>query len=108
MSSADITIQNITFAESDLTNQNDRHIPHCGDCYWHFKNNEYVIVDGDVENCTNNDDKKRYVVYQRLDDTKCYIRELDEFLSPVDKEKYPSANQYWRFELIKDRRRTVF
>lgn len=104
----DITVQSITFAENNLTSLEDRHIPQCGDCYWHFKNNEYVIVDGNVENCTNNDDKKRYVVYQRLGSKRCYIRELEEFLSPVDKEKYPSIKQHWRFELIKDRKRKVF
>ena len=43
--------------------------------------------------------KGSYVVYKTLYDDKTYIREFNEFMSPVDKEKYPNIKQYWRFEL---------
>ena len=43
--------------------------------------------------------KGSYVVYKTLYGDKTYIREFNEFMSPVDKEKYPNIKQYWRFEL---------
>lgn len=39
------------------------------------------------------------VVYRELSgDRKLWMRDHDEFYSPVDKEKYPQAKQFWRFE----------
>lgn len=40
-----------------------------------------------------------YVVYKALYSNETFIREFNEFMSPVDKEKYPNIKQYWRFEL---------
>lgn len=44
---------------------------------------------------------KTVVLYTALyGDRKTYVRPLDMFLSTVDKDKYPNANQKFRFELI--------
>ena len=40
-----------------------------------------------------------YVIYKALYSNNTFIREFNEFMSPVDKEKYPNIKQYWRFEL---------
>lgn len=42
-----------------------------------------------------------YVLYIPLyenKDAEMFIRDYNEFLSPVDKNKYPNVNQKWRFE----------
>lgn len=43
---------------------------------------------------------ERFVVYESLyGEKKLWIRPLEQFLSPVDKTKYPDAKQHGRFEL---------
>lgn len=69
-----------------------------GQIYRHFKGNEYKVlaIANDSE-----DHLKQFVVYQALYGEKLtWIRELDMFLSPVDKEKYPDVTQNYRFEII--------
>lgn len=78
--------------------------PSVGDVYRHFKGGIYVVV-GYVINATNGADPAPMVLYTSKDkigavQVKFCCRSLDEFLSPVDKEKYPDATQYWRFEKI--------
>lgn len=63
--------------------------------YKHFKGNYYLVEDVAI----NTEDDSLYVVYRALyGDFKLYIRPLDMFLSPVDKQKYPNATQEYRFE----------
>lgn len=61
----------------------------------HFKGKTYQILSlaRDAE------DGRNMVVYQALyGDYTIYVRELTEFMSPVDKAKYPDASQEYRFE----------
>lgn len=81
----------------------ERDKPKCGDVYHHFKGKLYDIIDGEAVNCTNDADyNEKFVVYQSYETKDIYIRKLEEFMSPVDKEKYPDAKQYWRFEKVGD------
>lgn len=66
----------------------------------HFKGSLYVIV-GIAKEATNSDELRDKVVYRRLDGTgELWVRDLDEFNSEVDHEKYPDATQKFRFELV--------
>lgn len=65
--------------------------------YRHFKGGVYQIIAlaKDV------DTLEIQVVYQALyGNFGFWTRSLSEFMSPVDKEKYPQAGQIWRFEKI--------
>ena len=64
----------------------------------HFKNNQYLVLgvaqDASLE--TN-----EFVVYRSLyEDRKLFVRPVAEFLSDVDKEKYPDVQQKERFEYV--------
>lgn len=66
----------------------------------HFKGNLYVIV-GVAKEATNSDELCDKVVYKRLDGTgNLWVRDLEEFNSEVDREKYPDVTQKYRFELV--------
>ena len=67
--------------------------------YKHFKGNYYLVEDIAI----GSEDDKQYVVYRALyGDNKLYIRELEMFLSSVDKNKYPNVKQEYRFELVEN------
>lgn len=75
----------------------DRAQPRTGEIWRHFKGGKYEIVCTAV-NATNGDCGK-CVVYKSVEaPDKRYIRELGEFMSAVDRKKYPDATQKWRFE----------
>ena len=65
--------------------------------YRHFKGGLYR-VEGVAKH---SETLEEYVVYRKLsDDGSLWIRPKDMFLEPVDRSKYPDADQEYRFELL--------
>ena len=68
--------------------------------YRHFKGNFYIVEDIGYDSET----EKKLVIYRALyGDHKLWCRPYDMFISEVDHQKYPDADQKHRFELIEDR-----
>lgn len=67
-----------------------------GSLYRHFKGtlHEVICIARDSETL----DEK--VVYNHMDTGEIWVRDKKEFLSLVDKYKYPNVNQRYRFELV--------
>lgn len=66
-----------------------------GDIVRHFKGNRYEILYFAKDSETQAD----VVVYRALyGERGVWVRPMDMFLSPVDREKYPDAAQTYRFE----------
>lgn len=67
-----------------------------GRVYRHFKG-DYYLVEALARDSETQED---VVVYRKLyGDGSLWLRPLDMFLSPVDREKYPDADQEFRFQL---------
>ncbi len=74
-------------------------IPKPNETYRHFKGNTYKIL----ANAKHTETEEELVVYQSLDaPEKVYARPIAMFTSKVDKEKYPDAEQEYRFERYSD------
>lgn len=74
-----------------------------GSIYKHFKGHVYKVIaigyDSEKYNENNPDDSK-LVVYENIDTNECWIRPYDMFNSLVDKNKYPTIKQKYRFEEV--------
>lgn len=75
-----------------------RELPQAHEIWRHFKNNTYEIIT--IAEHTETGEK--FVIYKALQDTmKTYARPLKDFMSEVDKGKYPRAEQDFRFVKVK-------
>ena len=68
----------------------------CGGTYRHFKGKEYTAL-ATAKHTENNE---LLVIYASNDDGKMWARPYKEFMSEVDREKYPESNQKYRFILV--------
>ena len=64
--------------------------------YKHFKGHTYRII----TIAKDSNDLKEKVVYQNVDTKEIWVRDYSEFISKVDKEKYPNVKQKYRFEKV--------
>lgn len=68
-----------------------------GDIVRHFKGNNYQIL----MFATDSETREPLVVYRALyGERGVWVRPKEMFFSPVDREKYPDAEQTYRFERI--------
>ena len=64
--------------------------------YKHFKGDYYIVLGTGI----NSETLEEYVIYRALyGEGKVYLREINNFLSEVDHEKYPNVKQKYRLEL---------
>ena len=67
-----------------------------GDIVRHFKGNQYEIL----HIAQDSETMEKMVVYRALyGERGVWVRPLEMFLSPVDREKYPDCPQKYRFQL---------
>lgn len=75
-----------------------REVPKENEIWRHFKGSNYQVIT--IAEHTETGEK--FVIYKALQDTmKTYARPLKDFMSDVDKEKYPRAEQEYRFVKVK-------
>lgn len=69
-----------------------------GGIYKHFKGSIHKVI------CIAKDSEtlEEKVIYTHEDTNEIWVRGKDEFLSKVDRDKYPEVRQEYRFELIEN------
>ena len=67
-----------------------------GSIYKHFKGHIYEVIAIGKDS----EDLSLKVVYKNVDTNEVWIRDKNDFLSFVDKNKYPDVLQEYRFELV--------
>lgn len=72
-----------------------------GGIYRHFKGHMYKVlcIGYDVDS-PRNQELRKLVIYQNIESNEIWVRDYLEFLSKVDKQKYPTVLQEYRFELV--------
>lgn len=66
--------------------------------YRHFKGHIYKVI----AIAKDSEDLSLKVVYQNISNNDIWVRDLEEFNSLVDKNKYPDVSQKYRFQELDD------
>ena len=69
-----------------------------GGTYRHFKGKKYTAL----ATAKHAETGELLVIYAGVDDGQIWARPYKVFMSEVDREKYPEANQKYRFILVED------
>lgn len=91
----DLALLTRHFKADNISTEFDRPIPQKGEKYKHFKLGKIVTIIG-ISRHTETEEIS--VVYEY--EGHIWNRPLEMFMSEVDKEKYPNAEQKYRFELV--------
>lgn len=91
----DLALLTRHFKTDNISTEFDRPLPQKGEKYKHFKLGKIVTVIG-ISRHTETEEIS--VVYEY--EGHIWNRPLEMFMSEVDKEKYPNAEQKYRFELV--------
>lgn len=71
-----------------------RELPKANEIWLHFKGGKYQII----TLAEHTETGEKFVIYKALSGTmKTYARPMKDFMSEIDKEKYPKAEQDYRF-----------
>ena len=91
----DLALLTRHFKVDNISTEFDRPLPQKGEKYKHFKIGKIVTIIG-ISRHTETEEIS--VVYEY--EEHIWNRPLEMFMSEVDKEKYPNAEQKYRFELV--------
>lgn len=70
-----------------------------GGIYRHFKGDEYIVL----TTAKHTETGEALVIYANMSGGRDHwARPYDEFMSEVDREKYPNVNQKYRFILVEE------
>ena len=90
---------------SIIINGVERYLPKVNEIWRHFKEGREYIIVGYARNATTDEESRKILyhpLYVSLDEYgtnyKYFFRDIEDFMSEVDKEKYPDAQQKYRFE----------
>lgn len=83
----------------------ERYLPKANEIWRHFKDGREYIIIGYARNATTGEESRKILyhpLYASLDEYgshyRYFFRDIEDFMSEVDKEKYPDAQQKYRFE----------